>query len=152
MGDEPVDLESGLTETQKQVVARVKATRPMPLRPRRFAVERAAWWMAMLVGLGYATAMGAYPIITRSNINSHVFLVLAAVFVTSNLVLGVVPKFIARRRIIKHEGLLCPICHYALGGLPPEGVCPECATRYQAADVRRMWRTSYRISKRRLPD
>lgn len=39
--------------------------------------------------------------------------------------------------LVEGAPLACPGCQYPLGGLPPEGVCPECGTPYNKQNLLR---------------
>ncbi len=75
-----------------------------------------------------------------------------AVGTAINLILAIGVMPLMRRRakafIRRHEGFICPSCHYPLGTLPDEGQCPECATLYTRAQVVDMWKWSYKLKDR----
>lgn len=45
-----------------------------------------------------------------------------------------------KRRLVRHQWLLCLQCAYPLDMLPPEGRCPECGKPYNQASTSWGWR------------
>jgi len=49
-------------------------------------------------------------------------------------------RFNRVRRTVKQQNyLLCLKCMYALRGLAPSGICPECGTPFDANDLKEKW-------------
>lgn len=48
----------------------------------------------------------------------------------------------AARRVRDADGRLCWRCMYDLSASPPQGVCPECGTIYDATELQQRWRTA----------
>lgn len=147
--DENGEQTSGrsLNQEQRRVIERVRASSPMQLWPR--AIERMRWydWVGVALMIVFVIAilyqLLAQPLPSGWSIGMSAVLSVA-VFA------GVASARLARRRsaaiIRAHKGFLCPHCHYALGGCPDEGSCPECGTLYRRDELVRMWKSAYGLN------
>ncbi len=72
-------------------------------------------------------------------------LLLALLYPVPGLVLWILLRRRARRRLVAADFLLCPKCDYPLNDLAASGQCPECGEPFTATQVRRAWGRYYRF-------
>lgn len=111
---------------------------PLPWRLRRYYV----------VGFGWGAAIGAVAvpaalIFREWYLAGGLFSVAVALeiaIVAAVFILEARERAKLRIELTDHDQRLCLRCCYVLDGLSPTGVCPECGSPYDIAELRDGWR------------
>jgi hypothetical protein len=115
------------------------------MRPRRFPSDPfrslfSAGLLIFFVGCPLVVVLDLAGVLRFSAWDVVGFLVGLAVL----LALYAAAKITARRRLSRHDFLLCTQCLYPLDGVPPDSRCPECGMQFNSDEVRAAWKHVYR--------
>lgn len=106
--------------------------------------RRMMWLLAVLLAL---PAIGAIVWFVATG-DPRAFMLMIAMTLANvvNIINPIVFRRV-RRRVREHRGLLCTSCLFPLDGLAPDGVCPECGAKYDAASTIESWKRDLNLRK-----
>lgn len=120
---------------------------PLPKRPRRPASEVQLWRIGLVILvpiLGIFFWSFSSGLISVGFVLSNLVVLALAIAIVAGIIESVSRNRV-RELLDQHDGMVCPLCHFSLHGLPAAGTCPECSVVYTRPRVIDIWERAYRL-------